>query len=55
MTGKTRYNAMPLLECKFYHSRIEVLQNESDLFVSVSLVRGKLRELRGLFYQKTGP
>ena len=32
--------------CKFYHSRIEILQHCSAFFASVSLVRKNLRELR---------
>ena len=37
---------------QFYHSRIEVLQNYSAVFVSVTFVREILRELRDFFFHK---
>ena len=39
-------NSHFLYYCKFYHSRIEVLQNLSAFFVSESLVRENLKGLR---------
>ena len=37
--------------CKFYYSRIEVFQNCSTIFLSVSLVRKNMRELRDFFHK----
>ena len=50
---KTFHMAMWQNRCfgQFYHSQIEVLQN-CLVFLSVSLLRGNLKELRGFFFQK---